>query len=440
VNDTIAAVATPPGEGAIALVRISGPEAVAVAQRVFAGRTKLDALRPRMLYRGKIVDGEVALDDVLLAVFRAPASYTGEDVVEITCHGGVLVTRRILEAVLRSGARAAEPGEFTQRAFLNGKLELTQAEAVMDLISAQSDLALRAAHEQLEGRIGEEARAQQEAILTVLAHVEAYIDFPDEDINPDTTTELIAQLEAIRERIASLLGTAKRGRMLRDGVRTVIYGEPNVGKSSLLNLLLGRDRAIVSELPGTTRDTIEEVIDVRGIPLRIVDTAGIRSSDDPIEKEGMARTERSVADADLVLRVVDASQPAGVEPDARTLLVLNKIDLGEHPSWRGRAGIRISCTAGTGIGELEEAIAGRILDEGPGARQLTVAINTRHQACLEKAERYCAAAQEALRNEIAPEFVAVEIRALLDAIGEIVGKLDTEDLLTRIFSTFCIGK
>lgn len=309
MNDTIAAISTPLGEGAIAVLRMSGPRAVEIAGQVFRGKVRANAMAARMQRFGAICDEGQKLDDVLLTVFRSPHSYTGEDVVEIAGHGGVLVARRILELLLKCGARSAEPGEFTQRAYLSGKMDLTQAEAVMDLITAQTDLALRAATEQLEGRLGERIRGLRERLVELLAHVEAFIDFPDEDIDPDTGDALRAKLDTARAETAALLATAGQGRVLREGVRTVIYGAPNVGKSSLLNLLLGYERAIVSARPGTTRDVIEEVISLRGYPLRLVDTAGIRESDDEIERAGMARTRRQVERADLVLHIADASAP-----------------------------------------------------------------------------------------------------------------------------------
>ena len=255
MNETIAAISTPFGEGAVALIRISGDQALAIADSIFCGRRKPSEAAPRVQQFGKIVDGDQVLDDVLLCVFKAPASYTAEEIVEINCHGGILVTRRILQLILARGARMAMPGEFTQRAFLNGKMDLTQAEAVMDLIRAQTDLALRAATEQLEGRIGTKIHAIREELLGLLAHVEAYIDFPEEDISPDVGDALLQRLDAAREIIALLLRTADQGRVLRQGVRTVICGAPNVGKSSLLNVLLGCERAIVSEIAGTTRAT-----------------------------------------------------------------------------------------------------------------------------------------------------------------------------------------
>ena len=301
--DTIAAISTPFGEGAIAMLRLSGERAITIADAIFVGKKKAATLPVGLLQFGRIMDGEAVVDEVMLSVHRAPASYTAEDVVEITCHGGILVTRRILRLLLDRGARPAGPGEFTQRAFLNGKMDLTQAEAVMDLITAQTDLALRAAAEQLEGRLGARIREIRAQFLALLAHVEAYIDFPDEDIDPDTGQTLLNNLENVREKMALLLRTADQGKILREGMRTAIYGAPNVGKSSLLNLLLGYERVIVSETPGTTRDTVEEVIDLRGIPLRLIDTAGVREAADAIEREGISRTLQTVARADLVLHL-----------------------------------------------------------------------------------------------------------------------------------------
>src|SRR6201993_1766524 len=300
--DTIAAISTPIGEGAIAVVRLTGAAALSILNRIFRSSVAPENFEPRHVYFGRIHDGAAKIDEVLTTFFRGPASYTGEDVVEISCHGGVLVTRRLLDLLLSAGARMANPGEFTQRAFLNGKLDLTQAEAVMDLIRSQTELALRAANEQLAGHLGREVSDLRELLLTVLAHIEAYIDFPDEGISPETGKMLFDRLEETGASLARLIATADQGRILRHGLRTVIYGEPNVGKSSLLNLLLGYDRAIVSETPGTTRDTIEETINVRGIPVRLIDTAGKRSSEDSVEQEGIRRTELQLAQADLVLQ------------------------------------------------------------------------------------------------------------------------------------------
>jgi tRNA modification GTPase len=446
--DTIAAISTPFGEGAIALLRLSGAGAIRVADTVFRGRTPVAAQSANTVQHGEIYDGDVRLDDVLLTLYRAPASFTGEDTVEISCHGGILVTRRILELLIRQGARSAEPGEFTRRAFLNGKLDLTQAEAVMDLISAQTDLALRAANEQLAGRLGERERRLRQALLEVLAHVEAYIDFPDEDIDPETGGSLRARIAAARSDAEALLETAERGRILREGLRTVIYGEPNVGKSSLLNRLLGFERAIVSAQPGTTRDVIEEVINLRGIPLRLVDTAGIRESEDELELEGSARTRRAVSGADMVLHVLEAHRPReeqlmseGEEcRAAETILVLNKTDLGEHSSWSGFEAVRISCTRERGLDDLATAIEQRVFRGTAAHRDWTVAINARHHACLTRGRDYLSAALRGFDENLSPEFIAEELRAALEAVGDVVGKADAEELLGVIFGRFCIGK
>ncbi|MEA3186919.1 MAG: tRNA modification GTPase [Chthoniobacter sp.] len=447
MDDTIAAVSTPFGEGAIAVLRLSGGGAIGIADAIFVSRVKASQLASRVQQFGKIVDHGEHIDDVMLTVFHAPASYTGENVVEISCHGGILVTRRILNLVLDAGARSAEPGEFTQRAFLNGKMDLTQAEAVMDLIRAQTDLALRAATEQLEGRLGVRIREIREELLELLAHIEAYIDFPEEDIDPVTGETLMDKLEAVRAKISALLQTADQGKILREGVRTVIYGAPNVGKSSLLNLLLGYERAIVSEIPGTTRDTLEEVINLGGIPIRLIDTAGLRDSADAIEQEGIARTLKNIERADLVLHVADASAPrhtvlwsAETGTNRPEVFVLNKTDLGEHQSWQATTAVRMSCKTNDGIEQLAAAITERVMHGGASSADYRIAINARHQACLKKSEKYADAALGAMRGGVLPEFVVMDIRAALDAVGEVVGNVDSEELLGKIFSTFCIGK
>jgi tRNA modification GTPase len=462
-DDTIAAVATSLGEGAIAVLRVSGPEAIEVVACSFRSGTPVEKMESRRSYFGEIQDEGGVIDQALVSVFRKPNSYTGQDLVEISCHGGILVTRKILSLLLQNGARPAEPGEFTQRAFLNGKMDLTQAEAVMDLIRAQTDLALRAANEQLTGYLGRELGQLQDQLLTTLAHVEAYIDFPDEAIEPETGKMLIGRLNEVGRRLERLAATADQGRILRHGLRTVIFGQPNVGKSSLLNVLLGYDRAIVSETPGTTRDTIEEIINVRGIPVRLIDTAGKRFSEDAIEREGIRRTEEQLAQADLVLEVVDASEPRKVGENDREraetsenerervgtsenlaagkrILILNKIDLGMHADWKGVNGVRFSCRTGEGQEALNEAIWSFVMAVGMGSEDFRIAINARHQSCLQRAIADLQAAMAGLaRNEL-PELIAIDLRNALDAIGEVIGRHDTEDLLGRIFSEFCIGK
>jgi tRNA modification GTPase len=442
---TIAAVSTPPGEGAIAIVRLSGPAAVAVADQLFRGKTKLSELPSHRQQFGEVVESDRVIDQVMIGIHRAPHSYTGEDVVEISCHGGVLVTARVYEACLQAGARAARAGEFTERAFLNGKIDLTQAEAVIDLIRAQTDLALRSATEQLEGRLGERISQLREDLISLVANLEAYIDFPEEDIEPDVGAAFLARLDAIREKIEALLATADQGRIFREGVRVVIYGATNAGKSSLLNRLLGFPRAIVSETPGTTRDTIEEVINLRGIAFRLTDTAGLRADEtDAVESEGIARTERSLANADLVLHVVDASteRPPHFEAravDGREVLLLNKSDLPEHHDWKGCNALRISCVAENGLADLEETLLARVSAQRWDAPS-AVAINRRHRDCLRRALVAAEEARGALVENLPPELVAVDLRGALQAVGEVVGHAEMEQILDALFATFCIGK
>jgi tRNA modification GTPase len=442
LDDTIAAISTPIGEGAIAVLRLSGSEAKAVVGRIFHGSTSVAEWEPRRLYLGEVGGEDGKIDQVLGTYFRAPHSYTGQDLIEISCHGGILVTRQILSVLLRNGARSAEPGEFTQRAFLNGKMDLTQAEAVMDVIHAQTELALRAANEQLAGRLGSELRQLQEALLTTLAHVEAYIDFPDEQIDPDTGAALGKRLDDIMNLLQRLLGTAEQGRILRHGLRTVIYGEPNVGKSSLLNLLLGYERAIVSEIAGTTRDTIEDTINFHGVPVRLIDTAGTRESLDQLEQEGIRRTHVELEQADLILHLVDASSPRkeNIHSNLKRVLILNKVDLGLHPDWKSTDGVRFSCKTDFGREALENEIRRRVMGGEISLQNSHIAISARHQACLRQAEQGVAKAREGLAENLLPELIAVDLRTALDGIGDVVGKHDTEDLLGKIFSEFCIGK
>jgi tRNA modification GTPase len=444
-RSTVAAIATPPGTGALSLIRLSGPDALRVADLATGGLAS--NRMPRTVFHCRIRDerGE-AIDDGLLTVFRAPHSHTGEDCVEFTGHGGILVTREVLTRFLACGAEPAPPGEFTRRAFLNGKLDLTQAEGVMDLISAQTRLSLRAARAQLEGLLGQRTTAARDHLLETLAHLEAWIDFPEEDIDPQSGEALRTRVRHVLSEVESMLATADQGRVLREGVRTVIFGEPNVGKSSLLNRLLGFERAIVSDVAGTTRDTIEETINLHGIPLRLVDTAGVREAADVIEAEGIQRTVRQIERADLLLEIADASQPRPAEAifpssSAKHLRVLNKSDLGEHPSWQGIEAVRLSCASGAGFDELSSAIREALhfgqVDWGEHA----VAINARHQHSLERARVSLLAALALLDDRSAdPELAAIDLRDALDALGEIPGRVDTEDLLGVIFSRFCIGK
>lgn len=443
-SNTIAAISTPTGEGAIALIRISGAEAIRVADRIFRGRQSPSGFESRVQHLGEIVEKDRAIDQVMLAVHRAPGSYTGEDLVEISCHGGLLVSARVLEACLRAGARAARPGEFTERAFLNDKIELTQAEAVIDLIRAQTDLALRAATEQLQGRLGLEVNAMRQELVALSAHIEAAIDFPNEDLAPDEGAKLLTRIESIRDKINALLATADEGRILREGVRVVISGPTNAGKSSLLNRLLAYDRAIVSEIPGTTRDTIEEVINLRGVLVRLLDTAGLRDSHDELEQHGIARTKRALTTADLVLHLFDgnAPRPRGDAPEsagAVALLVLNKSDLPEHDDWNDHDSVRISCVTGAGLRTLEDKILERI-GEQHFQPESYIAINARHRDCLRRALEACARAGETLSEGLSVEYAAVDLHPALAALGEIVGTHADDEILDSVFKQFCIGK
>ena len=445
VADTIAAISTPAGEGAIALVRISGVNAIDVAEKIFRGQEKPSRFGSHVQHFGEIVDGEGRLiDQVMLSIHRAPASYTGEDLLEISCHGGTLVTAKVLEACLRGGARAARPGEFTERAFLNGKMDLTQAEAVIDLIRAKTDLALRSATEQLEGRLGEKIRKIRDELVSLLAHIDASIDFPEEGISPDEGEKLCARLGSVREEIAALLATADQGRILREGVRVVIYGATNAGKSSLLNRLLGYDRVIVSETHGTTRDTIEETANLDGLPIRLLDTAGLRGSASELEQEGIVRTERSLQLADLRLHIADRYAPKPSHFDERAgnsneIVVLNKSDLPEDSDWNNFTALRVSCMTGEGLPELQKEILARITKQNLRPES-TVAINARHRDCLRRALESCDRAGTALGQRLSPEYVAVDLNEALRAVGEVIGVVDVEQILDSVFGQFCVGK
>ncbi len=455
VSDTIAAISTPPGEGAIALIRVSGANAIGVADKIFHGKETPSQFEPRVQHFGEIFGPEGRLiDQVVLSVHRAPASYTGEDLIEITCHGGTLVSAKILEACLRAGARAARPGEFTERAFLNAKMDLTQAEAVIDLIRAKTDLALRSATEQLEGRLGAQIRKIRDQLIELLAHINASIDFPEEGITPDEGETLRARLDSIREEIRTLLATADQGRILREGVRVVIYGATNAGKSSLLNRLLGYDRVIVSDTHGTTRDTIEETVNLDGIPVRLLDTAGLRTSTSELEREGIARTEKSLQLADLRLHIADRSAPkpphfeerarlpaiASAEAgDSNEILVLNKSDLPENSDWKDFHAFRISCLTGEGLPELQKEILTRITKQNLKPES-ALAINTRHRDCLRRALESCEQAAGTQVQGLSQEYAAIHLNEALRAVGEVIGAVDVEQILDSVFSQFCIGK
>lgn len=456
LDDTIGAIATPIGEGGLAVIRISGPQAFDIADRCFSpsrkSAAKVSAASTHTIHFGHIVRREVIVDEVLLSVMRAPRTFTREDVVEISCHGGLLLAKTVLDTVLENGARLAEPGEFTRRAFLNGRIDLAQAEAVADLIHSRTELALRAANEQLAGKLSQRINGLRDEMVKTLAHIEAHIDFPDEDIAPDTKEQLIRRLENAIASMDELLRTASEGQMLRRGIRAAIIGRPNAGKSSLLNQLLGRDRAIVSPIPGTTRDTIEETANIRGLPVVFIDTAGLRTARDDIELEGIRRSRESLERAELILHVLDSSEPFTEEDQnylaelngKKSIAVLNKIDLPSQlvpPSTLGaRPPVCVSCVTRQGIEALKDAIRNLVWSGEIKAEMLEVMINSRHQDALNRARGATERTLEALRSEQTLELVALDLRIAVNAIGEIVGKTTTEDILDMIFSQFCIGK
>jgi len=455
LDDTIAAIATPLGEGGIAVVRISGCRSLEVADHCFVSGNRhvrnLASAASHTLHYGHIRATGRDVDEVLVAVMRAPRTYTREDVVEITCHGGLLPAKLVLDAILASGARLATPGEFTRRAFLNGRIDLAQAEAVADLIHSRTQLALQAANEQLAGKLSQRINELRDQLMATLAHVEAHLDFPDEDIAPDTRSQLIARLDSSLEFIGQLLRTAPEGRILRRGIRAAIIGRPNAGKSSLLNQILGHDRAIVSAVPGTTRDTIEETANIRGLPVVLIDTAGLREAGDEIEQEGIRRSRQSFERADLILHVLDNTEPL-TDADERylnefsgkkRLLLRNKMDLRSAlslPAGLDSPVMEVSCSTGQGIEALKDAIKESVWSGEIKAEMLEVMINSRHQDALNRARAALQASNDALRNEAPLELAAMDLRIAANAVGDVVGKTSTEDLLDRIFSQFCIGK
>lgn len=457
-DDTIAAIATSIGEGGLAVVRISGANAFTIADKCFqpVGKSSLkpSAAPTHTVQFGKIVRDEKTIDEVLLAVLCAPRTFTRENTVEISCHGGILPARLVLDTLLAGGARLAEPGEFTKRAFLNGRIDLAQAEAVADLIHSRTELALAAANEQLAGKLSQRINQLRDDLMQTMAHVEAYIDFPEEDIAEETKEKLLARLEHGISFMDELLRTANEGQILRHGIRAAIIGRPNAGKSSLLNQMLGRDRAIVSPIAGTTRDTIEETANIRGLPVIFIDTAGLREARDEIELEGIRRSRESLASAEFILHVLDASEPLTKADenyltefaDKKRILVLNKIDLPaklelpKSASNQQPAANNVCSLTGQGIEALKDAIKSLVWAGEIKAEMLQVMINSRHQDALNRARFSARTAADALAADATLELVAMDLRIAANAVGEIVGQTTTEDLLDSIFSTFCIGK
>jgi tRNA modification GTPase len=452
-NDTIVAISTPIGKSGIGIVRLSGSQAFAIADKIFVTS---NGLRPSQFPTHTIHYGWIKdIDEVLLTVMRAPRTYTREDIVEINCHSGIVVLRRILELVLNSGARLALPGEFTKRAFLNGRIDLAQAEAVLDIINSQTQIALNAALEQLQGRLSKKINTLRRHVLDILTQLEATIDFADQDINPLTQDGLLAKIEEVSEDIKQLLDSADKGIILRQGVTCVICGKPNVGKSSLLNALLKRERAIVTALPGTTRDSLEETVDLLGIPLRLVDTAGLIKGRNVAEQEAVKRSRQQLKDAHLVLLVLDASQKmtSGDVAIKRyiankpALVVLNKQDLPMRINmdqvnkvFPDRKTLTVSALTGIGIDRLERSIAEYIWQGNVTNCSENIVTNMRHKEALKQAYKFLKRAMRAEKTGQSAEIIVLEVKEAQNYLSEIIGQIRCEDILERIFSQFCIGK
>jgi tRNA modification GTPase len=459
LEDTIAAISTPLGEGGIGIVRLSGKEAIEIAGKIFRGEKPVSQLISQRVNYGEIVDSETGetVDEVILTVFQTPKSYTTEDVVEISCHGGQLVVTKVLEQALKCGARLAEPGEFTLRAFMNGRIDLSQAEAVAEVIRAKTDLGLKLGLKHLKGDLSEKINSYRDKLIELLARLEVEIDFSEEDVEPLDREKTIEELESIRKEIGNLLSTYNEGKILRDGMNVVIIGKPNVGKSSLLNALLKEDRAIVTPIPGTTRDTISEFVNFNGIPVRLVDTAGYRISKDIIELEGIKRTKIEIGDADLLLLVMDISSKIDDEDldleqemvisKNKYLVVFNKIDIASADLVRKNKGrlkqesiVEVSALKGTGLESLKEMIVSASSVLRKDQTEGVLISSLRHKNALIRAEKSLSLAIDSLKKKMSPEFVALDVKSSLDAIGEVVGKTVTDDILNKIFSDFCIGK
>jgi tRNA modification GTPase len=440
-TDTIVALSTPSGVAALAVIRLSGPESRAIIDRLVAA--KADGKPGHVVYRTLTHQGKT-LDDVVLTFWHAPHSYTGEETVEISCHGNPHIVENIIEACLSHGARAARPGEFTQRAFLNDKLSLTQAEGLLDLLYAPTERALASARAMKEGRLGLALEAVRAELIDLLSHLEASLDFAEEGIEPSVGPEFSARVEKVREKINQLLRTAPLGRILQEGALAVIVGEPNVGKSSLLNALLREDRAIVAPTPGTTRDLIEAQCNVRGLPLRLIDTAGQRDSTDPIEIEGNRRARALLPNAQLLLHIVEAHQPyvatkIELPENIPSLLIANKSDLGRHASLPKET-IFLCALTGEGLGDLEAKVESALLADVADETETVLTINARQNATLQRAAQSLDRALEGLRHSSGLELISVELRDALHDLAEVIGETDNEDILTRLFQNFCIGK
>ncbi|MCL5265084.1 MAG: tRNA uridine-5-carboxymethylaminomethyl(34) synthesis GTPase MnmE [Chloroflexi bacterium] len=453
-DDTIAAISTPVGEGGVGIVRLSGPEALQILNSIFTRRRGGNSIVPWHVYHGHIVDpdsGE-AIDEVLGVYMAAPKTYTREDVVEISCHGGLIPLQSILSLVLRQGARLAHPGEFTLRAFLNGRIDLAQAESVLDIIKARTRVGLHIAMHQLGGRLSQEIREVRGSIISVLAYLTATIDFAEDEIPEE---DFAAPLRESIARVRGLLDSADAGIIYRQGLRTAIVGKPNVGKSSLLNALLRHNRAIVTPIPGTTRDTLEEAMSLGGIPLVLVDTAGITETGDVVERLGVERSRQAIQQADLALLVLDGSSAleendreiAGLIWDRPAIVVINKSDLPQRIDVEetkrilgDRPLVRASTVSGDGLADVEEMIVGAVLRGKAAASDSLLVSNPRHKEALGRALSHLESAEASVQRGLPADFIAIDLSSAADALGEITGETVTEDLLETIFSKFCIGK
>ncbi|MCA1011841.1 tRNA uridine-5-carboxymethylaminomethyl(34) synthesis GTPase MnmE [Halobacillus halophilus] len=456
-TDTITAISTPMGEGAIAIVRLSGPQAVSIAGDLFRGKD-LNEVDSHTMHYGKIIDpdtGETA-EEVMVSVMRAPKTFTREDIVEINCHGGLVSVNRVLEIVLASGGRLAEPGEFTKRAFLNGRIDLSQAEAVMDLIRAKTDRAMNVALKQMDGRLSNLIQQLRQKLLETLAHVEVNIDYPEYDDVEEMSHEMMEQkTKEVHEEVSKLLQTARQGKILREGLGTAIIGRPNVGKSSLMNTLVHENKAIVTEVPGTTRDVIEEYVNVRGVPLRLIDTAGIRETEDIVERIGVERSRQVLEEADLILLVLnygdelndDDKQLFEALRDMNIIVIVNKMDLepkldidqvkefaGDNPV------ISTSLIHEKGVDQLENAIADTFFEGELDAGDMTYVSNVRHVQLLKQAKQSLEDAQNGMEMGVPLDVVQIDVTRTWEILGEIIGDTVHESLIDQLFSQFCLGK